>query len=138
MAKSKAATKRATRTVPTTDLRGALARALARAFSMSEEDAAEVAGIVAGQFEGRAEVDDEQVSAELRSLFYTLEARRIMSFRREEYENAEGQKRRAFHWRLRPEVVVELAAPAAQPANEDVYHALPAECWTRGEARVKA
>jgi hypothetical protein len=106
---------------------------MVRAFDMSAEDAAEVAEIVVAQFEGKAEVNDEHVSADLRSLFYTLESRRIMSFRREEYTNDEGQTRRAFHWRLRIEVVEELAAPVTQPTNEDIYHALPAECWARAE-----
>lgn len=108
-----------------------LAAAMTRAFDMSEEDAAEVAAIVAERFADRAEVSDEGLPADLRSLFYTLESRRLMSFRREEYENEEGQKRRAFYWRLRAEVVQELAAPERQPQNEDIYHSLPAECWSR-------
>jgi hypothetical protein len=108
-----------------------LAAAMTRAFDMSEEDAAEVAAIVAERFADRDEVNDEGLPADLRSLFYTLESRRLMTFRREEYENEEGQKRRAFYWRLRPEVVHEFAVPSAQPTNEDIYHSLPAECWSR-------
>jgi len=136
MSKTKTSTKGAG-LPPSTDMSDDLARAMVRAFDMSAEDAAQVAGIVVEQFEGKTEVNDDGLAADLRSLFYTLESRRIMSFRREEYENAEGQKRRAFHWRLRPEVVLELAAPPAQPTNEDIYHALPAECWTRAE-KLKA
>jgi hypothetical protein len=114
-----------------------LAKAMVRSFGMTDEDAGAVAAIVVEQFTNRAEVNDETIAADLRSLFYTLEAKRIMSFRREEYDNDEGQKRRAFYWRLRAEVVEQMAAPEPTPTNEDVYHQLPAECWTRG-ARAEA
>jgi hypothetical protein len=135
-AKAKAAG-RAQKQDPEQQLRAGLARAMMRAYGMSQEDAAEVAGTVADQFAGKEEVNDDTIAADLRSLFYTLEAKRLMSFRRIEYDNEEGEKRRAFFWKLRAEVVQQLALPDAEPTNEDVYHALPAECWRR-ETAAKA
>lgn len=115
-----------------------LARALERAFGMAPEDAFVVAEIVARCFEGRDEVNDEALDAEVRSLFYTLEARRILSFRREEYDNDDGVRRRAFWWRVRPEVVAELGAACAQGGEDDVYASLPPECWRRATAEAPA
>lgn len=130
MAKAKTAqTSRPPARAPTLDLEVALQRA----FGMAPEDAAAVAGIVAERFAGQHEVSDETIDAEVRSLFYTLESRRLLSFRRVEYDNEAGEKRRAFYWRLRTDVVEELCAPAI-PIDEDVYAQLPAECWRREAA----
>jgi len=120
------------------DVAEQLSAAMVRTFDMSEEDAAQVAAIVAETFADKAEVNDEGLASDLRSLFYTLESRRLMSFRREEYDNEEGQKRRAFHWRLRLDVVAELAVPSTQPTNEDVYHSLPADVWSRATTATTA
>lgn len=116
----------------------ALTIALERAFGMTPEDAMAVADIVVERFAGQREVNDEAIDAEVRSLFYTLEGRRILSFRREEYDNAEGQKRRAFYWRIRPEVVAELCAPPVEATDGDVYAQLPAECWSRSGSAAGA
>lgn len=143
-AKTKTATARRTRVATTVATeavalppaedtqQAALTVALERAFQMTPEDAMSVAEVVVEHFAGQREVNDETIDAEVRSLFYTLEGRRILAFRREEYENAEGQKRRAFYWRIRPEVVAELAQPTPEPSDADVYAQLPAECWSRG------
>jgi hypothetical protein len=111
-----------------------LEMALQRAFGMTNEDASAVAEIVAERFEGVREVNDETIDSEVRSLFYTLESRRLLSFRREEYDNEAGEKRRAFWWRLRTDVVAELCAPEQSMGDEDVYAQLPAECWRREAA----
>lgn len=113
----------------------ALATAMQRAFGMAPDDALAVAGIVVERFAGVTEVNDDTIDSEVRSLFYTLEAKRLLSFRRSEYDNENGEKRRAFHWRIRNEVVEELNAPDV-PQNEDVYASLPAECWRRETANA--
>lgn len=115
-----------------------LTTALQRAFQMTEEDAASVADTIQGCFAGAVEVNDEAIDAQVRSLFYTLEGRRILCFRREDYETAEGQKRRGFWWRIRPEVVAELAAPTPLNEDVDVYASLPTECWTRRDVAAEA
>jgi predicted ATPase len=111
-----------------------LAVALEKAFNMAPDDAVAVAEVVAERFAAAAEVNDETIDAEVRSLFYTLEARRLLSFRREEYDNADGQKRRAFWWRIRTDVLEQILAPEDLPENEDVYASLPADVWRRDEA----
>lgn len=112
-------------------IQDALVLALERAFGMSTDDAQAVADIVQERFAGSDEVNDEAIEADVRSLFYTLEAKRLLSFRRSEYDNEAGEKRRAFFWRIRVEVVRDLSAPTPLPRNEDVYAQLPAECWRR-------
>ena len=120
------------------DVAEGLVLALQKAFDMAPEDAAAVAEVVGERFAGQAEVNDETLDAEVRSLFYTLEAKRLLSFRREEYENDMGEKRRAFWWRIRADVVEELLAPEPAALNEDIYAQLPAECWSRAKAEPKA
>ena len=113
-----------------------LASALQRAFEMAPEDALATASTVADCFGEQHEVNDETIPSEVRSLFYTLESKRLLSFRRIEYDTPEGQKRRAFFWRLRPETVAELTAAPESPLDEDVYAALPSECWARAKAEA--
>jgi hypothetical protein len=107
-----------------------LATAMQRAFGMAPDDALETAAIVAERFAGVNEVNDDTIDADVRSLFYTLEAKRLLSFRRVEYDNEHGEKRRAFWWRIRTDVLEELVSPVV-PENEDVYASLPSECWRR-------
>lgn len=111
------------------DHREALTDALERTFAMERPDAAEIAGVVLERFTDREEVDDETLDAEVRSVFYTLEAKRLLSFRRTEYTREDGDHRRAFYWRLRTE---ELARPVPVHASQedvDVYATLPATAW---------
>lgn len=108
--------------------REALTGALERTFAMARDDAVEIADVVLERFAEKDEVDDESLDAEVRSVFYTLEAKRLLSFRRAEYTREDGDHRRAFYWRLRTEA---LAPPETQPRFEevDVYASLPATAW---------
>jgi len=111
--------------------RDALAKALRERFDMAEDDAFEVATVVVSQFGESSEVNDETLDPTVRSIFYTLEAKKLLSFRREEYVWENGEKRRGFWWRLRDE---ELAPKSieipVQSAEEDVYASLPKDVWT--------
>lgn len=106
-----------------------LSSALERAFEMEPEDARELAGVVLERFSDKEEVDDETLDAEVRSVFYTLEAKRMLSFRRVEYTREDGDRRRAFFWKLREEALHEEDAPQAMAAETDVYATLPATAW---------
>ena len=108
----------------------ALRDALQRAFEMAPEDADEIATAVLDRFQEGDEVADETLDADLRSVFYTLEAKRMLSFRRVEYTREDGDKRRAFYWKLRTESLArEVPVEAAEP---DVYASLPATAWRHG------
>jgi hypothetical protein len=110
--------------------RDAFAKALERAFEMQPEEAEELRDVVLAHFEEEEEVDDETLDADLRSVFYTLEAKRMLSFRRVERTNEDGAHRRAFFWRLRPEALHEMMGREIPiQANEDVYSTLPANAW---------
>lgn len=113
----------------------ALTAALQRTFEMAREDAREIADAVLERFQGVDEVDDETLDAELRSVFYTLEGKRMLSFRRVEYTREDGDKRRAFFWKLRLDA---LAAPREVPVltEDDVYASLPADAWRHGVAHA--
>lgn len=112
------------------DDRVALTGALKNAFGMEDGDALEIADVVLERFTQSDEVDDETLDAEVRSVFYTLEAKRLLSFRRTEYTREDGDHRRAFFWRLRV-AGVETQVPVDGGYDEaDVYAALPANAWT--------
>src|SRR5438874_13066086 len=80
--------------------RDALARALRESFGMSEDDALETATVVAQQFGEQDVVNDETLEPAVGSIFYTLEAKKILSVRREEHAWVNGEKLRGIWWRL--------------------------------------
>lgn len=109
--------------------RDALTGALERTFEMAREDAVEIADVVLERFTDRDEVDDETLDAELRSVFYTLEAKRLLSFRRTEYTREDGDHRRAFFWRLRTEALATPVPVDGGYEDADVYASLPSTAW---------
>lgn len=111
----------------------ALREALKDRFDMSEDDASEIAQVVVEQFGAEREVNDENLDPTVRSIFYTLEAKKILSFRREEYTWETGERRRGFWWRVREEEL-RRDEPAARTLEIDVYDALPRSAWTRQNA----
>ena len=105
---------------------------LTECFHMDVEDARMITGLVVEQFRGRDEVLDDELPTEIRSVFYTLETKRILTFRRIEYKGEEGETRRGFFWRFnvaRNEVFAEIAESHLDEG--DVYSSLPADCWSR-------
>jgi hypothetical protein len=109
--------------------RSALTDALARTFDMERADAQEIADAVLERFAGGEEIDDETLDADLRSVFYTLEAKRMLSFRRVEYTREDGDRRRAFYWKLRMENIFAPQAHDEHAVEIDVYSSLPASAW---------
>ena len=110
--------------------RAAFTGALCRAFEMEPEDAREIADAVLERFAAVEEVDDETLDADLRSVFYTLESKRIVSFRRVEYTREDGDRRRAFYWKLRMESLLHEVPIQTEEADADVYASLPANAWS--------
>jgi len=108
----------------------ALAQTLQERFGMSEDDASEIATVVVAQFGEQAEVNDELLEPTVRSIFYTLEAKKILSFRREEYTWENGEKRRGFWWRLRMEELEKKTVSVPIASEENVYAQLPKDAWS--------
>jgi transcription initiation factor IIE alpha subunit len=110
-----------------------LAHALERDLDMRSTDAREVADLVLGAFDGEEELDDENLSTDLRSMFYTLEEEKLLDFRREETRNEDGHIRRYFHWTIRwDEVAPETGDDEGDAEGEDsVYDDLPQNAWDR-------
>ena len=117
---------------PTADASRAavLAAALRERLGMSDEDAHDIASVVLEQFGDQQEVNDETLEPTVRSVFYTLEAKKILSFRREEYTWENGEKRRGFWWRLRSEELEPKLTIVPVAAEEDVYANLPKDAWS--------
>jgi hypothetical protein len=111
------------------DHRDALTDALQRTFEMEHDDAKEIADAVLDRFATGEEIDDETLDADLRSVFYTLEAKRMLSFRRVEYTREDGDRRRAFFWKLRTETLHAQHDAGTTGVEIDVYSSLPASAW---------
>jgi transcription initiation factor IIE alpha subunit len=109
-------------------------KALCRAFEMKRDDATEIVDAVLERFATGEEVDDETLDADLRSVFYTLESKRMVSFRRVEYTREDGDKRRAFYWKLRVESLLHEVPVQHEPEDADVYASLPANAWNHAHA----
>lgn len=120
----------------TDDKRVALSNALERELDMRPDDAREVAALVLDAFGGDEELDDEELSSDLRSVFYTIEDENLLDFRREEDRNEEGHLRRYFFWAIRWDEVAPDASDADDQVDEDqtVYDELPQNAWSRGSA----
>ena len=110
--------------------RAALVQVLEERFDMAPEDAQEIANVVIEQFGEGAEANDEQLDPSVRSIFYTLEAKKILSFRREEYTTEAGEKRRGFWWRVREGELTKVTTLVPEGPEEDVYATLPKDAWT--------
>lgn len=118
----------------TEERRAALAIALAERFGMSPDDAREIADTLADVFGAELEVNDETIDPSVRSIFYTLEAKKLLTFRREEYSIETGERRRGFWWRIREEALTPGATSIPVESEEDVYANLPRDVWTRQHA----
>lgn len=114
--------------------RDALALALQERFDMAPEDASEIASVLADVFGGESEVNDETLDPSIRSIFYTLEAKKLLSFRREEYSIETGERRRGFWWRIREEALAPASVQVPIESDEDVYASLPRDAWARQHA----
>jgi transcription initiation factor IIE alpha subunit len=110
--------------------REAFTGALCRAFEMEPDDAREIVDAVLERFSASEEVDDETLDADLRSVFYTLESKRMVSFRRVEYTREDGDRRRAFYWKLRMDSLLHEVPIQHEDDDVDVYANLPATAWS--------
>lgn len=114
--------------------RAALQETLRERFDMSGEDAEAIALTLAEVFRGELEVNDETLDPSTRSMFYTLEAKKILTFRRFEYSLETGERRRGFAWRIREEALQPGATAVPVETEEDVYANLPRDAWARQHA----
>lgn len=114
--------------------RAALAEALRERFDMAAEDAGQIAETLAEVFGAELEVNDETLDPSIRSIFYTLEAKKLLTFRRYEYQIETGEHRRGFAWRIREEALIPEATSIPIETEEDVYANLPRDVWARPHA----
>lgn len=107
------------------------ANALIHKFGMPEDDALATAQIVADTFGQAREVDDDALDPEIRSVFYTLEEKDLLTFRRETFESEDGQTLRAYFWRIRDEELKQISETLAEETSEPgVYDKLPNDVWS--------
>lgn len=109
-------------------------------FGMPWDDAVQVAKVLDDLFNGRKEVDDEELSKDLRAMFYDLQSKDLLTTRREEFQSPEGKTLRAFYWKINEEALDETQDDTAKSHAEravetdHVYEELPDEAWARNAA----
>jgi hypothetical protein len=102
-------------------------------FEMEPRDAKLVTGLVIEHFGSKDEVLDDEIPNDVRSVFYTLESKRILTFRRIEYEGEDGATLRGFYWQFHSDWEPPRDGDA-EGEDGDVYDQLPEDCWNRGAA----
>ena len=109
------------------------AGALVNAFDMGGEEARETTEVVATAFGGNLEVDDGLLDHPVRSLFYLLETKGFLTFRKVEENTADRGLWRTFFWRVNWKKIRNGQATVIPvKPEEDVYSALPKSVWRRG------
>ncbi len=98
---------------------------------MLREDASAVAKVVEEAFQGRSELDDDQLDPELRQVFYDLQDEHILQVRRAEYEK-DGQRLRGYFWSIDEAPRMDRWAPGVeQDPDQAVYEQLADVAWSR-------
>lgn len=110
---------------------GNLASALRNKMRMLREDAAAVARVVEDAFRGADAVEDDDLDAEMRQLFYDLQDAEVLAVQRREY-TCEGRVMRGYTWHVNEAPRLEQPSPMARRpvAGNDVYAELPANVWS--------
>ncbi len=111
-----------------------LEKVLRCTFEMDAQDAKLVSGLVIEHFGDKDEVLDDEIPNDVRSVFYTLEAKRILTFRRIEYEGEDGATLRGFYWRFHSDWEPPEGALDEAGDEDSVYENLPEDCWSRDAA----
>lgn len=110
--------------------KGLIKNALVERLGMKPDETTEIVEAVADAFGGADEIYDGNLDPTIRSVFYTLESKRILTFRKEITTGVHGEELRTFFWRVRWDELSNGNAVSANPPLEaDVYSRLPSTAW---------
>lgn len=109
-----------------------LVQILRHRVQMLRADAAAVAKVVEEAFQGRSELEDDDLDVQLRQLFYDLQDARVLDVERHEYER-DGRLLRGYRWHLLHDEPLTPVRPHRGPADPDaaVYEDLKDDAWKR-------
>lgn len=107
---------------------GNLVGALRSKMRMMREDALAVARVVEDAFRGADAVEDDDLDAEMRQLFYDLQDAQVLDVQRREY-TCDGHLRRGYTWSVNQQEALDRPAPVRPNGELDVYSQLPATAW---------
>ncbi len=106
-----------------------LVRLLRDKMRMLREDAHAVARVVEEAFRGNDSIEDDDLDAEMRQLFYDLQDAQVLDVQRREYE-CEGHLRRGYTWHVNEAPRFDHPAPVApQDPDAQLYQELPHKVW---------
>lgn len=109
-----------------------LARLLRDRMRMLREDAVAVSRVVESAFKGRDAVEDEELDAQLRQVFYDLQDAKVLEVERHEYER-DGRLLRGYKWHIATGEVTrdEVTPLLVEDPTAELYHHLRPRHWER-------
>jgi len=104
-------------------------RALKNGFDMTSEDAEALAKTINKAFHGRKEVEDMRLDKHVRSLFYELHQKNLLSLRRDEVKE-NGKNVRKFYWSFNSDGIREGSKRKfISEAPYAIYEKIPRDAW---------
>jgi hypothetical protein len=106
-----------------------LMKALKNKFNMGKEDAIAVAKTVESIFNGREEIDDNDIDKYSRALLYDLQREHFLKIRREEFKE-KGMYIRKYYWSFNNEIIREEAYKKFKFEKKyKIYQKIPKNAW---------
>ncbi|QQG39536.1 MAG: hypothetical protein HYS81_04110 [Candidatus Aenigmatarchaeota archaeon] len=116
-------------------VRRSLLKALTAEFEMDGTDAEALVDSLCKRFGNRKEIDDNLLGAQERSVLYTLEAKKLVAFRRVQNED---NTFREFYWTFAQPILDGTYVPQQKPSETkpSIYDTLPTDVWSE-HARLR-
>ena len=105
-----------------------LMKALKNTFNMAKEDAVALTKTVEEIFDGRKEIEDQDIDKYARALFYELQRENLLKIRREETRE-EGRYIRRYYWAFNDKIIKQQAYKKPKEEDFGIYKKIPNKAW---------
>lgn len=109
-------------------MKNLLMKALKNTFNMAKEDALALTKTVEEIFDGREEIEDQDIDKYSRSLFYELQRENLLKMRREELKE-QGKIVRKYYWTYNEKTIKKQAVKKPVEDNYGIYKKIPEKAW---------
>lgn len=105
-----------------------LMKALKNTFNMAKEDAVALTKTVEEIFDGKKEIEDQDIDKYARALFYELQREKLLKIRREE-KKEEGKYIRRYYWTFNEKIIKKQAYKKPKEEDFGIYKKIPNKAW---------
>jgi hypothetical protein len=109
-------------------MKSLLMKALKNTFNMAKEDAVALTKTVEEIFDGRKEIEDQDIDKYARALFYELQRENLLKIRREETRE-EGRYIRRYYWTFNKKIIKQQAYKKPKEEDFGIYKKIPHKAW---------